>query len=86
MDNQRWPKLAMEEELDRRNKNWMKENKMWLSKCNIKLHECPNTKEEIKKFVKKNLGLPCGPITVGVKKHTTSRSLTQIVILVRKHT
>ena len=48
MDNQRWPKLAMEE-LDHRKKTWMKQNKKWLSKWNIKLHECPNTKEEIKK-------------------------------------
>jgi len=29
----------------------MKQNKKWLSKWNIKLHECPNTKEEIKKFM-----------------------------------
>jgi hypothetical protein len=27
MDNQRWPKLAMEEELDRRKKTWMKQSK-----------------------------------------------------------
>ena len=41
----------MEEELDRRKKTWMKQNKKWLSKWNIKLHECPNIKEEIKTFV-----------------------------------
>jgi hypothetical protein len=51
MDNQRWPKLAMEKELDRRKKTWMKKNKKWLSKWNIKLYECPNTKEATKKFV-----------------------------------
>jgi hypothetical protein len=41
----------MEEELDCRKKTWMKQNKKWLSKWNIKLHECLNTKEEIKKFM-----------------------------------
>lgn len=29
----------------------MKQNSKWLSKWNIKLHECPNTNVEIKKFV-----------------------------------
>jgi hypothetical protein len=29
----------------------MKQTKKWLSKWNIKLHECPDTKEETKKFV-----------------------------------
>ena len=48
MDNQRWLKLAMEEELERKKNTWMKKNKTWLNKWNIKLHECPNTKEEIK--------------------------------------
>jgi hypothetical protein len=28
--------------------NLDEKNKKWLSKWNIKLHECPNTKEEIK--------------------------------------
>jgi hypothetical protein len=51
MDNQRWLKLAMEEELERKKNTWMKKNKTWLNKWNIKLHECPNTKEEIKRFV-----------------------------------
>lgn len=51
MDNQHWPKIAMEEELDRRKKTWMKQNKKWLSKWNIKLHECSSTNEEIKKVV-----------------------------------
>ena len=41
----------MEKELDSKKKTWMKQNKKWLSKWNINLHECPNTKEEIKKFV-----------------------------------
>ena len=41
----------MKEELDRRKKTWMKQNKKWLSKWNTKLHECPNTKKDIKKFV-----------------------------------
>ena len=39
----------MEEELERKKNTWMKKNKTWLNKWNIKLHECPNTKEEIKK-------------------------------------
>jgi hypothetical protein len=51
MDNQCWPKLSMEEELECRKKTWMKKNKKWLSKWNIKLHEFPNAKKEIKKFV-----------------------------------
>lgn len=51
MDNQHWPKIAMEKELERRKKTWMKQNKKWLSKWNITLHEHPNTKEEIKTFV-----------------------------------
>ena len=41
----------MEDELGRRKKTWMKQNKKWLSKWNIKLHECPNTKKGIKIFV-----------------------------------
>ena len=51
MDNQRWLNLSMEEELERKKNTWMKKNKTWLNKWNIKLHECPNTKEEIKRFV-----------------------------------
>ena len=30
MDNQCWPKVTMEEELGRRKKTWMKQNKKWL--------------------------------------------------------
>ena len=51
MENQRWSKVTVEEELGRRRKTWMKQNKKWLSKWNIKLHECPSTKKEIKNFV-----------------------------------
>ena len=40
----------MEEEIGCRKKTWMKQNKKWLSKWNIKLHECPNIKKEIKKI------------------------------------
>lgn len=41
----------VELELRRRKiKTWMKRNKKWLSKWNIKLHECPNIKKEIKKI------------------------------------
>lgn len=51
MDNQWWPKIVMEEGLNRRHKTWMKLNNKWLNKWNIKLHKCPNTNEEIKKLV-----------------------------------
>ena len=50
MDNQCWPNISMEEDLDYKKKTWTWQNKKWLSKWNIKLHECPNAKEEIKKF------------------------------------
>lgn len=32
-----------------RKKTWMKENKKWLGKWDITLHDCPHAKEEIKK-------------------------------------
>jgi hypothetical protein len=35
-------------------KTWMKKNKNGLSKWNIKMHEFPNIKEEIKKFMNEN--------------------------------
>ena len=50
MDNQRWPKVTMEEELGDRKKTWIEQNKKWLSKWNIKLNECPNTKKEVNFF------------------------------------
>ena len=81
MDNQRWPKLAMED----RKKTWMKQNKKRLSKWNIKLHECPNTKEEIKKFVNEKFRTSMWTNHIGRKKNTTSRNLIQIVIITRKH-
>jgi hypothetical protein len=72
----------MEEELDRRKKTWMKKNKKWSSKWNIKLHECLNTKEEIKKFMDEKFRTAMWTNHSGRKK---KRSLTQIAIIVRKH-
>jgi hypothetical protein len=85
MDNQRWPKLAMDEELYLRKKTWMKQNKKWVSKWNIKLDECLDTKEEIEKFLIEKFRTAMWTNHSGVKKHTTSRSLSQIMIIVRKH-
>ena len=51
MDNQCWPNISMEEDLDYKKKTWTWQNKKWLSKWNIKLHEFPNAKEEIKNFL-----------------------------------
>lgn len=52
MENHRWPKLIMEERLDRRKNTWMKQNGKWMNKWAISIQECPNTNEEIKKIVK----------------------------------
>lgn len=51
MDKHHWPKLVVEERLVRRKKTWMNQNKEWVSKWDIDLHTCPNTKEEIKRLV-----------------------------------
>jgi len=52
--------------------------KKWLSKWDIKLHECPSTNEEIKKFVMEKFRMPCGLITMDIKKHTTSKNSIQL--------
>jgi hypothetical protein len=40
-----------------RKKTWMEKNKNWLSNWNIKLHEFPNSKEEIKKFTNEKFSI-----------------------------
>ena len=51
MNKQWWPKLVVDEELAWRKKTWMKHNEKWLIKWDINILECPNTNEEIKRFV-----------------------------------
>lgn len=51
MHDHSWPKIVKGEVLKHRKKIWMKQNKKWLDKWNITLHECPNTNVDIKKFV-----------------------------------
>jgi hypothetical protein len=58
----------MEEELGHKKKTWMKRNKKWLSKWNIKLHECPNTKEEIKNSVNEKFRTAMWTNNSGCKK------------------
>lgn len=52
MENHCWPKLIVEEEIDRRKNTWMKQNKKWMKKWDVNMHDCPITNEEIKKYVK----------------------------------
>lgn len=68
MSNQRWPKIVMEEGLNRRKKTWMKQNKKWLNKWNIQLHECLNTNGEIKKFVIEKFQTAMWTNHIGCKK------------------
>ena len=51
VDAQWWSKSVVEEGLVRRKKMWMKQNRKWLIKWDINILECPNTNEEIKRFV-----------------------------------
>ena len=53
MDKHRWTKLVVKEELNRRKKTWMKQNKKWLGKWDINLHDCPQAKEDKKVGVRK---------------------------------
>jgi len=51
MDEHRWHKIVVLEELMRRKKTWGKQNDKWLDKWGIKWQDCPNSKEEVKKWV-----------------------------------
>ncbi|KAH9319051.1 hypothetical protein KI387_020820, partial [Taxus chinensis] len=51
MDNFRWPKIVMNDTLERRKKTWMNQNTKWMYKWGINLLECPNRNMEIKNYV-----------------------------------
>ncbi|KAH9299455.1 hypothetical protein KI387_031137, partial [Taxus chinensis] len=51
MDNHRWPKMVIEDNLERRKKTWMKQNTKWMEKWGIHFQECPNSNREIKNYV-----------------------------------
>lgn len=46
----------------------MKQNIKWLNKWNIKLHDCPNTNKEIKKFVIEKFQIAMWNNHIGRKK------------------
>ncbi|KAH9321001.1 hypothetical protein KI387_015640 [Taxus chinensis] len=45
----RWPKIVVEEKLNRRKSTWMKQNEKWMKKWEISMRDCPNTNGDIKK-------------------------------------
>ena len=45
-----WPKLVIEEKLDRWKSTWMKQNIKWMQKWDINIQNCPDNIKEIKKF------------------------------------
>ncbi|KAH9297612.1 hypothetical protein KI387_029294 [Taxus chinensis] len=51
MDNHRWPKMVIEDNLEHRKKTWMKQNTKWMEKWGIHFQECPNNNREIKNYV-----------------------------------
>ncbi|KAH9324645.1 hypothetical protein KI387_004823, partial [Taxus chinensis] len=51
MDNHRWPKMVIEDNLERRKTTWMKQNTKWMEKWGIHFQECPNNNREIKNYV-----------------------------------
>lgn len=69
MDKHRWPNLVVKEELSRQKIMWMKQNKKWLGKWDINLHDCPHTKEEMKKWVLEKFRITMGTKQVGRKNN-----------------
>ena len=64
----------------------MKQNKKkWLGKWNIKLHECPNTKEEIKKLVIEKFRTAMWTNHSGRKKAYYIKEFNPNRDIVRKH-
>ncbi|KAH9315018.1 hypothetical protein KI387_023645, partial [Taxus chinensis] len=55
MDGLWWPKIAVEEKLNRRKCTWMKQNEKWMKNWGISMQECPNTNGDIKKYVREKV-------------------------------
>ncbi|KAH9307116.1 hypothetical protein KI387_043788 [Taxus chinensis] len=51
MDNLRWPKMVVNDTLERKKKTWMNQNTKWMYKWGINMQECPNSNREIKNYV-----------------------------------
>lgn len=50
IEKHRWPKLIVEERLDKRKNAWMKQNAKCMKVRNVNMHECPNNNDGIKKL------------------------------------
>ncbi|KAH9329718.1 hypothetical protein KI387_001826 [Taxus chinensis] len=51
MDNLRWPKIVVDDTLERRKKTWMNQNTKWMYKWSINMQKCLNSNREIKNYV-----------------------------------